>query len=333
MKAKFLVFGLGLGLTLMVACNKDNTDILNTIENPTRTDTTRITCDSNFYVRIGTQIDSSGSQSTVTLTASVLSGRQPYRFRWSNGDTLSSTRATTAGTFSVTVTDANGCTVNNSVVIPSQTDCSNFRATISRNGNTSTANVTGGRSPYRYVWSTGGTMQSIVTSSPGTYSVTVVDANNCTATQYVTIGGTTNCANFRATINAFDSTNSAMLWVNPSNGTAPYTFSWSNGSTASYLTPTTNGLYRVTITDANGCSATDELNVSWSRTCGTMTLRFNVGSDSTTVTAMPALGTAPYRYLWSNGATTNSVQVTTSNPYNVTATDSRGCNVNGRFQF
>lgn len=333
MKAKFLVALFGLGLMFIAACNKDNTDILNTTENPTRTDTTRTTCDSNFYVRIGAQLDTSGSQNVTELSATVVSGRQPFRYRWSNGDTLSRTRINAiTGTFSVTVTDANGCTTNNSFTLPSPTDCSNFRAQVTTNGNLLTANTTGGRSPYRYMWSTGGTSQSITTTSAGTYSVTIVDANNCTATQQVSVGGA-NCANFRAQMFAFDSTNFAMTWVSVTNGTMPYSFSWSNGATNSSIGVTNNGLYQVTVTDANGCRATDELNISWSRNCGAMSLRFSMSSDSVTVASRVTGGTTPYSYLWSNGATTSTIQPVFGAPYNLTVTDSRGCVVSGRVQY
>jgi hypothetical protein len=195
------------------------------------------------------------------------------------------------------------------------------------------ANVIGGTAPYSYSWSTGATTQVINSTGTGTYSVTVTDRNNCTATHQFTINAV-NCSLFKATINALDSTQLAMAWVNVTNGTAPYSYSWSNGATTSTIGVTTNGAYRVTVTDANRCTATDELNISRSTNCGTMALRFSIDTSGQTslLRAVPNLGTAPYTYRWSTNATTNPIPVVYGNAYQVTATDARGCSVSGKQQ-
>ena len=175
-----------LGAALFFACNKENSDTTNIIEDPTRTDTIGINCDSQTIA-----IKGSYDSATAILTAYRTGGVQPFRYLWSTGDTTQTIRVSNTGIYSVKVKDALGCEKSDafSVVIPSN-PCLNIQVRITQTSGTTilVANTTGGTAPYTYRWSTGATTQSIISSGNGTYSVTVTDRNGCLATHQTTIG-------------------------------------------------------------------------------------------------------------------------------------------------
>lgn len=186
-----------------------------------------------------------------------------YTYQWdanANSQTTATASNLSAGSYEVTITDANGCTATNTVQVgvgappqvqltSSQTSCTNVGITTS---------ISNGTSPYTYLWSNGATSADLSSgqiASSGTYSVTVTDVNGCTTTGSVGITvppqvqlttNQTNCNNISIT-NAI------------ANGTAPYAYLWSTGATTADLSGsqiTTAGNYCVTVTDANGCTAT-----------------------------------------------------------------------------
>jgi hypothetical protein len=184
---------------------------------------------------------------------------------WSDGQTTATATGLAAAAYTVTVTDANGCTgtlnvtVNNagapSVAVTSTTD-------VNCNGGTDGAidiTVTGGTAPYTYSWTNGATTEDLTGLGAGSYTGTITDANGCTA-----IGGpiTINEPADTIAISAVvtDVTNAGgsdgAIDITVSGGTSPYTYSWSNGSTSGDLTGLTAGTYDITVTDANGCTET-----------------------------------------------------------------------------
>ncbi|WNJ18690.1 T9SS type A sorting domain-containing protein [Pontibacter sp. G13] len=135
---------------------------------------------------------------------------------------------------------------------------------VSCNGDSdgsATVTASGGTPPYSYSWSNGASTASISGLAAGTYSVTVSDAGSQSANTSVTI---TQPAVLSASITGTDETNGsgngeADLAV--SGGTSPYSYSWSNGATTQDLTGLSAGTYSVTVTDANGCEATDQVTI------------------------------------------------------------------------
>ncbi|MEO6670308.1 MAG: T9SS type A sorting domain-containing protein [Ferruginibacter sp.] len=239
----------------------------------------------------------SGGTTTVTVTAT--GGTAPY------SGTGTFTRA--AGTFSFTVTDANGCTSTATVTInePGVLSASSTFGTIACFGGTTTVTVTatGGTAPY--------TGTGTFTRTAGAYSFTVTDANGATATTTGTISQPTalNAASQSGTIAC--NGGSTTVTVTATGGTAPYTGTGTFTRSA--------GAYSYTVTDANGCTAT---------TTGTITQPvilaasssagvISVPGGSTTVTVSATGGTAPYT---GTGSFTRS-----AGTYTFTVTDSRGC--------
>ncbi len=254
---------------------------------------------------------------SVTLTAS--SGQS---YLWGNGSTNSSLVASQNGTYSVTVTSANGCTGTASQVV---TVVSTPSATITPSGPTTVCpgvSVTlTAPSGYTYAWSNGSAADNISVTLPGTYSVTVSAGASCTATSNITIanhaapsavvtpaGPVTVCAGETVTLSA----------------PAGLTYLWSNGSNTQSISPTLAGNYTVTVTNANNCTAVSTpVQVNAVNPPAAPTVTFSNGTLSTTATASS--------YQWHlngnaiNGATSQNYTPTQNGNYTLVITDATGC--------
>ncbi|MDW8420029.1 MAG: Ig-like domain-containing protein, partial [Chitinophagales bacterium] len=274
--------------------------------------------------------DSSGS-----INISVSGGVPPYGFLWSNGATTEDLTNLHAGTYTVTVTDNNGCqknlshTITQPLQLISTISGSNLTCNSAGNGS---VNLTpsGGTPPYTFFWNNGANTEDLTGVGAGTYSVIITDANGCTAFNSITITQpaalivTANSTNIGCTGAA-----SGSVDVTVTGGTAPYTYLWSNGATTEDLTNVGAGTYTLTVTDFNLCTATISVtltqpsqSLSVSAAASNVTCHgFNNGSINVTVSG----GTPAYSYLWSNGATTEDLTGLAPNNYTVTVTDFNGC--------
>ncbi|MQP53658.1 gliding motility-associated C-terminal domain-containing protein, partial [Flavobacterium sp. LMO9] len=193
-------------------------------------------------------------------------------YSWApSGGTAATASGLSAGTYTVTVTDANSCTATQSFTITEPTALvvtpasqTNVSCNSGSNGS-ATVTVSGGTAGYTYSWAPpGGTAATASGLSAGTYIVTVTDANSCTATQSFTITEPT------ALIASIGSTtdvscvgsSDGSATVSVTGGTAGYTYSWapSGGSNAT-ATGLMDGIYVVTVTDVNGCTTTQSFTI------------------------------------------------------------------------
>jgi P2-related tail formation protein len=187
----------------------------------------------------------------------------------------------TAGNYSVTITDANGCSTSSSFTLtePALLVSSGVAATyvcgtnVSCNGaNDGSINltVTGGASctAYTFNWSNGATTEDVSNLRAGTYSVTVTDANGCSTSKQLHAHRASATAQQRRSRNLClrneclcNGANDGSINLTVTGGAActAYTFNWSNGATTEDVSNLTAGNYSVTITDANGCSTTSKL--------------------------------------------------------------------------
>jgi exopolysaccharide biosynthesis protein len=183
---------------------------------------------------------------------------------WSNGATTQDLTNIPAGTYNVTVTDAGGCTQTlNGIVItqPAAIVLTETHVNANCNG-TSTGSidltVTGGTAPFTYVWSNGATTQDLTNIPAGTYNVTVTDADGCTQTlNGIVITEPAAIVLTETHVNAnCNGTSTGSIDLTVTGGTAPFTYVWSNGATTQDLTNIPAGTYNVTVTDAGGCTQT-----------------------------------------------------------------------------
>ncbi|HYC60120.1 MAG TPA: hypothetical protein VEK79_11205 [Thermoanaerobaculia bacterium] len=253
-----------------------------------------------------------------SVTLSAPAGMTNYS--WSNGATSQSINVTDSGTFTVTITNPSGCSATSAPV--SVTELAPLVATITPSGPTTfcsggSVTLDAGAGFTSYLWSNGATSQSINVAASGTFTVTVTDANTCSATSAPTV--VTMNPNPTVTVSGPSTAcGSAVLDAGP--GFA--TYNWSNGATTQTTTVTTTGGYFVTVTDANGCSATSSpKSVTINSAPGVNIAGPLSACDSANLDA----GAGFVSYLWNTGAISQSINVTTSGVYTVTVTDANGC--------
>ncbi len=273
-----------------------------------------------------------GNDGAIDVTTS--GGTQPYTFAWSNGAATEDLSGLVAGTYTLIVTDANGCTESITVTIGEPLALNGFAqiTPVACQGEaTGAINLTAerGTPAYTFAWSNGAVTEDISGLTAGNYTVTITDANNCVLVQTYTVG-TVSPLTVLGTVIPVDcfgaSTGGVDLEVSGGSGT--YAYVWSNGSLNEDLTNVPAGDYTVTVTDANECTGIasftvtepDEISLSITNpdiVCG--------GTNSGSITVFPAGGTGPYTYLWSNGATGNEIDDIPAGNYSVTVTDANGC--------
>ncbi len=198
---------------------------------------------------------------------------------------------------------------------------------------TGSATVTpsSGTAPYTYLWSNGGNTQTIVNISGGIYTVTITDANGCIGNDTVTVNnpnGPTVSFNSTTHVACFgNATGGASISV--SGGTAPYTYSWSNGATTSGITNVMAGSYTITVTDGAACvnqlmvtiTQPSQISTTYAITASCP------GSNNGAITTQTTGGVAPYSYMWSNSATTGNLSNLAAGTYVLDVYDLNNCNL------
>lgn len=203
------------------------------------------------------EICSSGNNGSVST--SLPSGPGPLNYVWSNGATTTGITGLTGGTYTLTLTDAVGCTTVTSYPVgagisPLVTGSSSDEYCGLSDGS-ATAAPSGGVAPYNFAWSNGQTAATAVSLAAGTYTVSVTDAQGCTSTQSVVVG-----AQAAFTL-ASTYTAPGTVSTTPTGGVAPFTYQWSNGATTQTVTGLAPGVYSVVVTDALGCQVSDNVTV------------------------------------------------------------------------
>lgn len=201
-----------------------------------------------------------------SISAAASGGTGTYEYQWSNGATGSTITVNQSGGYQVTVTDQFGCVAGATTTIEISTslvDLDVMTETASCVGDengSAEAVVTGGAAPYNFAWSNGSTTDAINGLSAGNYSVTVTDAEGCSRHQIFSINEpqpiVLNCTGTAAT----DGSN-GVAQVSGFGGQPPYSYTWDNGATGSFVQNLENGTYQVTVTDQNGCTETCSINL------------------------------------------------------------------------
>jgi len=204
---------------------------------------------------------------TGLINAVPNGGMPPLTYTWSNGATTNSINNLVAGTYCLTVVDANGCSMTDCRTITeppalNPTLCvTNVKCFGGCTGGMIDLSVTGGSPGYTYTWGNGATTQDLSNICAGTYAVTVMDAKACTKTASATVGQPAAIVINSSIVNASNGINNGAIDITVIGGTPPYTPAWGsqNGplfSTAFDITNLSAGSYCITVTDALGCTRT-----------------------------------------------------------------------------
>jgi gliding motility-associated-like protein len=296
---------------------------------------------------------------TASITTNITGGipfstGTPYQLNWTgpNGFTSNSTLISniSPGVYQVTIADAGGCPFSNSytisepadivITVDSENDVTCFNAA---NGSINLT-VTGGTGSYTYNWTQDGSFyaatEDIANLSPGTYVVTVTDANNCgpktatfTITQppllVVSLISQTNVLCFGAATGAI---NVSVSGGTPNPTTSDYTYSWvgPNGFTSNNqnLTALFAGVYDLAVTDYLGCVKNLSVTITQSTAIVinyTTTPITCYGANNASLSATITGGNGPYQYQWNNLATSLNQTNLSAGTYVITVTDNVGC--------
>ncbi len=269
-----------------------------------------------------------------TATVNGGGGTGSLTYVWSNDETTPQITNLAPGTYSVTITDDNQCTIEGEVSIGSF-DCALTINAIMTTDVACNGDATGqaivdatSDSALSYVWSSGGNQATETGLTAGTYTVTVTDATNCAAVESITITESDALLATSISNSVFcNGGNDGSASITATGGTSPYMYGWSNGGNGDSLPV---GLYTVTITDNAECETTIDVTID-EPTAVVVTTTATVASSSTasdgTAIANVQGGVAPYTFLWDDAAA-QTAEVAFQLPvgdYCVTVTDTNNC--------
>ena len=227
------------------------------------------------------------------------------------------------GNYSVTVTDVNECTQNTGVIINNQlinmTSSKNNVSCYGYNNGAIAVSLTGTTAPCTYNWSIAVTTASASGLSPYSYSISVMDANGCTATAIVVIDQPA------ALTTSVSSTlvcqkNNGNASVTVAGGISPYSYLWNSGQSTSTINYLTSAIYSVTVTDINNCTSIKSVNVVAGTTLSA-SVSNNVIIPIGKTTILVATGGVTYQWIPAIGLTCD----TCSNPVARPLEDTRYC--------
>ena len=279
--------------------------------------------------------------STGSSVAIPSGGTGPYNYSWNTVpvQTIPAISGLSAGNYTVTVTDGNGCTATADVEITQPSTGLTVSAGITDvlcSGESTGAidlTVMNGAAPFTYLWSNGATTEDLINIPTATYSVTVTDANSCTATASFSVSQPLPLSGvFDITDILCHGQNTGFIDLTVTGGTQPYAFSWSNGSTGEDIAELVAETYSVTVTDVNSCSLfmTGEVSQPASPLSGSIISQTDVseygGSDGS-FTVEGSGGTSPYSYRPGTGEYQSSGTFTSvaAGSYIVTIQDANLC--------
>lgn len=281
----------------------------------------------------GASISCTGA-SDGSLQADITGGIPPYQIRWSHDSTLSTLSANglKAGTYTLTVTDANGAAETGTYLLlepnPVQINEARVKALCpGQSGGRIAITATGGTGDIAYRWDHGPSQPVIENLDPGTYALRIEDANGCqfrdtfaiqttSLPRLLLIGQDPSCYGGA----------DGEIEVYVQGGTAPFQHAWQHGATGDSLFQLRAGTYEVQTTDANGCQATEQVALTHPQLLQIrLRPRPDGGSGSGRIEAEVSGGTPPYQYHWSNGSDSAIASNLTRGDYTLTVTDGRGC--------
>ena len=275
------------------------------------------------------------NDSTGSIDLQILGGTPSYSTSWSNGETAEDISLLPAGNYYVTITDSGNCSISDSLTIEqpnSEIAILYNQQNVSCYGlsdGSLNISVSGGTSPYSYIWSNGVSIEDLSNLIAGIYTLTVSDINNCSYSESISItqpsalGLSFNTSN----VSCFGINNGAID-LSVSGGTQAFSYIWSNSETDEDIQNLYAGTYLISVEDVNGCVILDSIEIFEP---DSIEFNFNIAdalcyNDSNgTIKAEISGGNAPYTFIWSNGNSSDSIYNLTANTYFVTVSDNNLC--------
>jgi len=265
-----------------------------------------------------------------------IGGTDTYCYRWSRGGRNARKNNSAPGSYTLTVTDENGCeATSNFRSAAGPVICDDFQLSLSQegvrcageqNGRVS-AVVSGGIAPYSYQWSNSATTPNQQQLAAGNYTLTVTDKVGCELVESIAIISPTELR-LRLTPNDGLCGADAVINSRTTGGSLPYSYRWSNGNTTANIEGMNAGEYTLTVTDDNGCTINQAATVALSPAVTAEVIKQDVscaGAADGAFTVEVKTGVAPYTYSWSNGDATDVLRDLSPGDYVLQVTDDEGC--------
>ncbi|RMD73752.1 MAG: hypothetical protein D6818_04280, partial [Bacteroidetes bacterium] len=273
-----------------------------------------------------------------TASANAGGGTAPYQFLWSTGDTTQTITGLAPGTYTLTLTDANGCSLSDTVTIQ-EFACASFAAS----GTATMPSCAGGCDgaimlqvdtqypPIAAVWNTGDTTIDLTALCSGMYTVTLTDGAGCTTSLSFELGEPAPLTVTFEPTPATEGMTNGSLAATVMGGTTPYHFLWDTGDTTALIADMPAGWYELTVTDGAGCQIVLADSIPLHQ-CTVPQLQAIVDSatcfsqcNGAIALQLPAPNDGPYSASWSDGATGLVNNELCAGTYSVTLTDAFGC--------
>ncbi|MCX7955270.1 MAG: gliding motility-associated C-terminal domain-containing protein [Bacteroidales bacterium] len=276
-------------------------------------------------------------ESNGSITLQNITGQPPFSFLWSNGANTQNISNLSVGQYTVTVTNAIGCstvqqfTITQPQPLTGNTTINNVSCYGGNNGNISLS-ITGGTPPYSYNWSNGQNTSNAISLTQGTYSVTITDANGCSLVlgNLIVNQPATSVSVIVDSIKHVScyGLSDGYIKISGNGGTPPYTYHWSNGQNGNYIVNLNANTYYVTVTDANNCIKIDSIKLTQPLPLAIQAtikkpscLLANDGRIIVNING----GTPPYSYIWNTTDTTNVFNNLSEGTYYLTVSDKNSC--------
>ena len=280
-----------------------------------------------------------GTDGSATIHSS--NGIAPFTYLWSDGihQIADSAYSLNRGVYTATVTDKNGCSASQQVIIQdpaalvlsmtmTPSDCGSF------NGQSTVSVVSGPSGPYTYLWTNGGTNDTIVSLAYGLHGVTVFYGNQCEASSNIAVceaSGVPLTLLNAANIDCYGA-NTGYININISTNPSNLIYLWSNGATTKNISNLAAGNYTLETTNpSNNChlSFTHTITQPAILDATFITVKSpTCGNSDGAISATVSGGTAPYTYAWTGtNVTSNTVSGLPVGSYTLTITDDNGCNI------
>lgn len=270
---------------------------------------------------------------------SMQGGIKPFSYKWDNGETANIAQKLNEGTHSVTVTDSKGCSATATVSVSQQALplTINVREKVSiKCGGVDKATlvveVEGGKGPYMYQWSNPefkGVQPTGVVA--GEYELTVTDANNVKAGAKVTVKQTEPLlVQTQAQAPASTGNSDGKAIATAKGGSGSFSYKWDNGENKDIASKLAPGMRSVTVTDANGCTATAQVEIPENILPLSVKVESNgaikcFGEKQVGLSASVSGGKAPFQYKWSDAALNgDKIAAVAAGEYILTVTDASG---------
>ena len=274
----------------------------------------------------------SGNDGKISLNPK--GGTSPYTYKWSNGAVTKDLNGLGQGKYTVDITDKNGCSFQASfdLVSPMPITIEETLKDPSCAGNSDgsiSLKITGGNTPYTYLWSNGSTQSSIQNLAAGTYKVKITDATGCSVEKEFAVKNLSglNLTSFQKQDVTCFGINSGKIDLNLSGATGTIQVKWSDGSTAVNRNNLAPGTYSVSIKDLH-CEISSTFQITGPQealSAATIPVNPSCAGNDGKITLTPKGGTAPYTYKWSNGSVSKDLNGLGQGKFTVDITDKNGC--------